>query len=262
MTTERVPVTAIVASRNEAGDLDRCLPTLAFCAEVIVIDLESSDDTRLVAERHGARVVPHALVPIAEWARIDVVAEARHDWLLFTDPDEELPAALADELARFLADPPDDVALVWAPIRFHFRDRPLRGTFWGGENRRRLLVRRSGVELSPTVFGGTHLRPGYRMLELPFSEATAIRHRWVGGYRDWVGKHRRYLALEPADRARAGEVTGVRRVAGRPFGAFWDSFVAKRGYRDGITGLALSVLWAGYSVLAELALLRRLRSGR
>jgi glycosyltransferase involved in cell wall biosynthesis len=256
----RVPVSAVVASRNEADELARCLPTLAFCDEVIVIDLESTDDTVRVAEGHGARVVAHELVPIAEWARVDVVPEARNEWLLFTDPDEEITDALADEVARFLADPPEDVAIVWAPIRFYFGGRPLRGTVWGGQNRRRFLVRRDGVELTPTVFGGTHLRPGFRMLELPFTEETAIRHRWVGGYRDWLAKHRRYLALEPVDRARADQITGFRAVGARPFRSFYDSYVAKRGYRDGATGLLLSVLWAGYTTASELALLRRVRA--
>jgi hypothetical protein len=227
-----------------------------------VIDLDSNDDTAAVAEAHGARVVRHELVPIAEWARIDAVGEARHPWLLFTDPDEELPSALADELRTLLPTIPDEVALVWAPIRFYFRERPLRGTIWGGDNRRRLLVRRDGVELSRTVFGGTHVRDGFRAIALPWQEATAIRHFWVDGYRDWIRKHRRYLDLQREDRFRAGEVTGLRAVVVRPWVAFYDCFVAKKGYLDGVTGLALSVLWAGYSTAAEVELLRELRRAR
>jgi glycosyltransferase involved in cell wall biosynthesis len=255
----RLPLSAVVASRNEADELRRCLPTLAFCDELIVIDLESSDDTADVAAAHGARVVPHPRVPIAEWARIDVVPQARHDWLLFTDPDEEIPPALADELGELLPGIPDEVGIVWAPIRFLVGGRPLRGTIWGGENRRRLLVRRDGVELTATTFGGTHLRPGFRMLELPFTEETAIRHHWVNGYRDWIAKHRRYLALEPIDRARAGNVTGVRAILAAPWRSFYASFVKRQGYRDGLVGLVLSLLWAAYTTASELALLRELR---
>ena len=254
----RLPVSAIVASRNEAAELARCLPTLTFCDEIVVIDLESTDETADVAAAHGARVVPHALVPIAEWARIDVVPEARHDWLLLTDPDEEIPPALADEVAALLPTIGDDVAIVWAPIRFLFAGRPLTGTVWGGENRRRFLVRRSGVELDRTLFGGTHLRDGFRALELPFREETAIRHHWVSGYRDWTRKHRRYFALDREQRVAAGHLTGLRAVARTPFRSFYDSLVRKAGYRDGARGVALSALWAAYSTASEIALLRRL----
>jgi glycosyltransferase involved in cell wall biosynthesis len=256
---ERLPVSAFVASRDEGHLLRRSLPSLAFCDELVVIDIDSSDDTAAVAEANGARVVRSDYVPIAEWARVPLVAEARHDWLLFTDPDEVVPTALADELARLLPEIPDDVGIVWAPIRFHVGGRPLRGTIWGGENRRRLLVRRSGVDLSPTVFGGTHLQPGFRRLDLPWRDETAIRHYWVDGYRDWVAKHRRYLALQPRDRARAGIVTGPRAVALAPFRSFYDCYVRQRGYRDGATGLALSLLWAGFSTAAEAGLLLELR---
>jgi glycosyltransferase involved in cell wall biosynthesis len=258
----RLPVSAIVASRNEAEELRRCLPTLAFCDEVVVVDLDSEDATAAVAEAHGARVVPHEVVPIAEYARIDVVPELRHDWLLFTDPDEEIPGALAAEAGMLLERVDDDVAIVWAPIQFYFGERRLRGTIWGGENRRRFLVRRSGVDLSRTTFGGTQLKPGWRAIELPFTDATAIRHHWVSGYRDWIRKHRRYLGLQSGDRLESGQVTGFRAVAAMPARSFYESLVAKRGYRDGATGVALSVLWAAFRTASEAALLRRLRAGR
>jgi glycosyltransferase involved in cell wall biosynthesis len=258
----RLPLTAVVASHDEAPELERCLPTLAFCDEVIVIDIASEDATAEVAEAHGARVVRHDLVPIAEWARLSVVPTARNDWLLFTDPDEELPAALEREVRALLPEQPDDVALVWAPIQFWFGGRPLRGTVWGGENRRRLLVRRDGVELSRTVFGGTHLRPGFRATEIPFRPELAIRHRWVDGYRDWLRKHRRYLALERRERLESGQVTGVRSVALKPLASFYDCYVRKRGYLDGGTGLALSVLWSWFRTSSEVQLLRDLRHAR
>jgi hypothetical protein len=41
-----------------------------------------------------------------------------------------------------------------------------------------------------------------------------------------------------------------------PWRSFRESYVAKRGYRDGLTGLALSLLWAVFRTTGELALLR------
>jgi glycosyltransferase involved in cell wall biosynthesis len=257
--TRRVPLSALVTSRNEAALLRRCLPAIAFCGEVIVIDVESSDDTRAVAEELGARVVAHPLVPIAEWARVTVAPQARHDWLLVVDPDEEVPPALAEAVATLLPTLGEDVAAVDAPRQYYFRDCPLRGTVWGGENKRRLLVRRSAVELTPTIWGGMTVRPGFRVLELPFTRETAIVHRWARGYRDLLARHRRYLRLEPVDRADAGEITGYRALARVPWQSFRESFIRRRGYLDGIDGLALSLFWALFRTRAEAALLRELR---
>lgn len=255
-------VTALVASRNEAELLRRCLPRIAFCDEVIVIDIESGDDTELVAQANGARVVRHDYVPIAEWARVTVAPQARHDWLLVVDPDEEVPAALAKTVAELLPTLDPDVAAVDAPRQYFFRGRPLRGTVWGGPNRRRLLVRRSAVDLTPTIWGGMQLKEGFRVLELPFTAETAIAHHWANGYRALLDRHRRYLRLEPVDRADAREITGWKAFVTMPTRAFRESFVAKRGYRDGLTGLLLSLCWASFRTRSELGLLRELRSRR
>jgi glycosyltransferase involved in cell wall biosynthesis len=260
--TERLPLTALVSSHNEAALLPRCLDSIAFCDELIVIDVASTDETRAVAEAHGARVVAHPYVGIAEAARVTVAPQARHDWLLVVDPDEVVPGALADEVAKLLPELPADVAAVDAPRQYYFAGKPLRGTVWGGPNKRRLLVRRSAVELTPTIWGGMRVKPEFRVLGMPFTPETAIVHNWAHGYRELVARHRRYLRLERVDRANAGEITGYKAVARMPWASFRQSFFAKRGFRDGATGLALSVFWAAFRTLGEWGLLRELRRRR
>ena len=226
---------------------------------MIVVDLESDDDTASVASAHGATVVRHPLVPIAEAARVTVAPQAKHDWLLVVDPDEEVPPALAAEVAALLPALPDDVAAVDAPRQYYFGNKRLDGTVWGGPNKRRLLVRRTAVTLTPTIWGGMVIHDGYRVLDLPFTPETAIVHRWASGYGELIRRHRRYLELEPVDRANAGEVTGYRAVVATPWRSFRESYLDKRGYRDGVTGLALSLFWAVFRTAGEVALLRTLR---
>jgi Glycosyl transferase family 2 len=261
--TERASITAVVVSCNEAPLLPRALERLTFCDEIIVVDVGANRDaTKSVAERFGARFIRHEPARVVEIARFDVIPQARHDLVLLTDPDEELPEKLAHHVVELVKSLPDDIAVVEAPILYHFGDRALRGTVWGGERRRRLLIRRSAVELMPTIWGGMRARDGFRVLVLPYSEDEAIVHRWTSGWRDLFAKHRRYLEQEPGDRAAAGEVTGVREVLRTPWSSFCDSFVSKRGYRDGLTGLGLSLFWAWFRTAGEIALLRQLRRAR
>jgi hypothetical protein len=103
------------------------------------------------------------------------------------------------------------------------------------------------------------IHSGYRTIELPFTFETAIVHRWARSYPDLLERHRRYLALEPVDRAAAGEITGWRVVTCTPWRSFHESFVTKRGYLDGVTGLLLSLFWGGFRTCSEIALLRELR---
>lgn len=256
-------ITAIVTSCNEAALLPRALSGIAFCDELIVVEVGFDvDATAAVAENFGARLIEHAPAPIVEAVRFDVIPQARNDLVLLIDPDEEVPAALATEVMELVELLEDDVAAVEAPIQYYFAGKRLRGTVWGGRKWRRLLVRRSGVSLAPTIYGGMQLRDGYRIISMPYREETAIVHRWSNGWRDLLRKHRRYLAQEAGDRAGAGEITGLQEIARTPWRSFSESFFRKRGYLDGLTGLSLSVFWAGFRTAAEYRLLRRLQSGR
>lgn len=258
----RLPLTALVSSRNEGHLLGRCLDSIAFCDEIVVIDIDSDDDTGAIAREHGARVLRHPWVPIAERARLELVHEARHDWLLFLDPDEMFAPRLATQIGELLPALAADVAVVDCPWQFYFRDRPLRGTIWGGVTFKRTLARRGSAELRPTVHSGTRPRDGFRAETIAFDGDNAIAHYWSPGYRSLVEKHIRYLRLEGADRRSQGMITGYKDILRTPVPALWESFVVRHGYRDGVDGLLLSVLWSAYATGAKIALLRELDRAR
>jgi glycosyltransferase involved in cell wall biosynthesis len=254
-----LPVTAIVASRNEAHLLRRCLDALTFCDEIIVVDIDSTDETAAVAREFGASILPHPYVAIADEARPEAIAAARHDWVLLRDPDEVMPPSLRAQIVDLFCDLDPAVGLITGPIRYYFAGRPLHGTAWGGVRTARMLARRDLVDFPTTVHGKLARKPGSRDLDIPFAGDNAIEHYWAAGYRDVVEKHRRYLRLEGAARAGAGETTSMRRILAAPLPAFYDSFVRQRGYRDGVRGLLLSVVWSVYRAGTQVALLRDLR---
>lgn len=259
MSGERLPITAIVGSHDEAHLLPACLDALSFCDELIVVDIASSDDTRAVAEAHGARVLEHEWVPIAEQARAQAIREARHDWLLIRDPDEVVPPALVRDLRALFPTLGPNVGIVAAPTQRYFGEAPLRGGVWGGIKGDRLLARRGLVEFPTAVHRRLPRGDCVDLVEIPFSGENAIEHYWVPGYRVFLERHLRYLRLEGPGRADAGELAGARTIAAAPLRAFRDSFVRQRGYRDGVRGLLLSVAWAAYRTCSEVMLARELR---
>ena len=53
----RPPISGVVICFNEADRIGRCLESLAFCDEIVVVDSGSTDGTRDVARRHTERVI-------------------------------------------------------------------------------------------------------------------------------------------------------------------------------------------------------------
>ncbi len=97
----------IIPTKNEAKLLPRLFASLAkqsknVVREVIVADAHSTDATRVLAERFGAKIVDGGLPGVG---RNRGAAHAREEWLCFFDADMELPHAhtLADALKAFEA---------------------------------------------------------------------------------------------------------------------------------------------------------------
>jgi glycosyltransferase involved in cell wall biosynthesis len=257
--TEVVPMTALIVSHNEAHLLPDRLRELSFCAERIVVDVASTDDTAAVAAAHGARVVPHPFVRVSDIVHPNVIGEASHDLVVLPDPDEAVPPALAAQLAALPRTLADDVGVVIVPRIYYFAGRPLTGTIWGGVSGKRFVVRRTGASFTGAVHQGVQVRPGFRIDHVTYDGANAIHHLWATGYRDFVEKHVRYVRIEGHARALMGEITGFRAAARTPFRSFRESFFRQKGYRDGLRGLVLSALYAAYRTGSDVSLIRELR---
>jgi glycosyltransferase involved in cell wall biosynthesis len=99
-TTGTIPVTVIIAARNEARNLPRCLQSLREFAAVYVIDSQSTDDTVEIARSHGAQVVQFHYLggwpKKRQWAMDSL--PLTHDWILLLDADEIVTSELAGEI--------------------------------------------------------------------------------------------------------------------------------------------------------------------
>jgi glycosyltransferase involved in cell wall biosynthesis len=96
-----LPISLVVITFNEAAAIARCLDSVDFAAEKIVLDCGSEDDTRAIALAHGARVVEQAWLGFG--AQRNFASDlASHDWILSLDADEALTPELAREMKQRL----------------------------------------------------------------------------------------------------------------------------------------------------------------
>jgi len=93
-----LPVSLLVLTYNEADNIARCLDSVPFAQEKLVIDCGSTDATVEIATAHGARVVHQPWLGFGPQRRA-ATRLARHPWILFLDADEWLSSALASEMA-------------------------------------------------------------------------------------------------------------------------------------------------------------------
>jgi glycosyltransferase involved in cell wall biosynthesis len=103
-------VSVIIAVRNEAKNLPRCLQALRDVGEVYVVDSQSTDETVEVARSHGAQVVQFHYLggwpKKRQWAMNTL--PIAYDWILLLDADEVLTPELADEIRAAIQNPAID----------------------------------------------------------------------------------------------------------------------------------------------------------
>lgn len=96
-----LPVTLLVMTLDEEATIARCLDSVTFVREKIVVDSGSRDRTVEIARAHGARVVHQDWLGFGA-QRVFAGTLAAHDWILFLDADEWLSPQLSQTLQREL----------------------------------------------------------------------------------------------------------------------------------------------------------------
>ncbi len=97
-------ISVVINTYNAEKYLARVLETAKSFDEIVVCDMESTDNTVEIAKTYGAKVVtfPKANHKSAEPARTFAIQSASSDWVLVVDADELIPHALHDYLYDFI----------------------------------------------------------------------------------------------------------------------------------------------------------------
>jgi len=105
--TSTLPVSVIIAAKNEARNLPQCLESVRNFGEVLVIDSQSSDATVEIARSFAANVVQFyyrgGWPKKRQWALDNL--PLRHDWVLLLDADESVTPELAAEIRHAVNNP-------------------------------------------------------------------------------------------------------------------------------------------------------------
>lgn len=101
----RLPISAIIAARNEAHNIGRCLDSLRWVDEVVVVDSGSTDETKAIARRHNCRVIESEWLGYGKTKGL-AVDSATHDWILSIDADEVVSDPLRERILKILTEGP------------------------------------------------------------------------------------------------------------------------------------------------------------
>lgn len=240
----RVPLTCIVLAQNSADVIDRCVRSLAFADDVLVVDGGSQDGTPGLARSLGARVLVNAWPGFAEQRRF-ALRHARHDWAFSCDSDEEVTPALASEIAAVVRGAAGEAAGYRVPRRSQFLGAWMDVGPWSRDAPLRLFRARAARVTEASVHEGFVVDGTVGELKSPLLHYT---HTTLS---DSLVRLNRYTTLEARDRASRRRIHALDPLLS-PAGVFLKYYVVRGCWRAGTRGYLLAAVTSVYKMVLYL----------
>ncbi len=229
----REKISACIIAFNEERKIRRCLQSVTWCDEIIVMDSFSTDRTPDICREFTDRVVQH------EWLgyvgqRNTIRDLASHPWILYLDSDEEISDGLRDEiLAEFDPGPPKHDGYEF-PRQVYFLGRWIRHGEWYPDVKLRLfrkdLGRTEGIEPHDHVV----VTGSIKRLRNP------VWHYTYDDLRDQMEQANRFSTITAQQKFVAGARFHWGDLFFRSFFHFFKGYILRGGFLDGAHGFIIA----------------------
>ena len=230
----RQPISAVIISFNEEHTIARCLESVKWMDEVIVVDSGSTDGTVEICRQFGVNLLE------AEWLGFGrtkqyAVEQARHDWIFSIDCDEEMTPVLRERIEEILAQPEQKNGY-YVKRRSYYLTRLIKYSGWERDYPQRLFNRQHGTFNAKEVHESVRIPEPKGYIEehlLHYSYPTIESH---------VAKINRYTSLGAEQLAEKGKSATPLSAFGRGLTKFFKMYLLQRGFLDGVEGFILAVI--------------------
>jgi glycosyltransferase involved in cell wall biosynthesis len=240
-------LTVLIPCKNERLNIRPCIESVQPIAdEIVVADSGSTDGTlSIVREIAGCRIIEREYVNSANfknWA----IPQARHEWVLVVDADERVTPKLADEIRALLCAPPANKDGFWIGRQNHYLGFRIKHCGWNTDDVIRLFRRDAGRYQERWVHAEVELeRRRTGRLKSSFLHYTT----WDSDqYLLKLNRYAKWGAMNMRDKRR--EPSGLAMLFRAPL-RFFQLYVVRLGFLDGIPGFQICMYTAFYAFLKQ-----------
>jgi len=246
-----VKISACIIAFNEENSIAAAIESVAWADEILIVDSESTDQTRAIAESLNAKVLIHKWQGFAKQKQF-AADSAAHDWVFSLDADERV----SDRLKREILDLKDvnetDLANGYRIPRLSFyMNCPIRHGDWYPDWQLRFFNRRQGKWKDVLIHESVQMNEDARIEKLNGDilhysvEDAAHHHRMIGT---------RYAPLAAKQMFERGKKSSALKIATVGLTTFLGNYVLKMGLLDGLPGFCIARFAAHHAFLKYLML--------
>jgi glycosyltransferase involved in cell wall biosynthesis len=227
-----------IATKNEGENILKCLASVPFADEIVIIDDCSTDDTVAKARHQGAQIIVRDSKGSFHENKNLAIEQAKGDWILTLDADEVVTSKLAESIKSALANPNSDGYLV--DRHNYFLGQWIKGCGWYPDYLLRLF--RKGKAWWPLEIHDTpKLDKGNENAGILKGPLIHYSYMSLEQYFEKFNTYTSRLATEYSQQQIV--MSGIQiplNLLLRPSYWFFKKYVLRGGYRDGLPGLFIS----------------------
>ncbi len=233
-------ISVVINTWNEEKNIKRCLDSVKWADEIVVVDMESTDKTVAISKKYGAKIFSHRYTRYVEPARNFAISKATSKWVLILDADEVIPDSLAKTLKK-LAKSPKGASFFRLPRKNIIFGKWVKHSRWWPDPIVRFF-KKGAVSWSDKIHRVPLTRGEGRDLEA--KETNAIIHYHYESISQYLERLNRYTDIQLQELIEAKYKFQWADLIKKPTGEFLSRFFAGEGYKDGLHGLVLALLQA------------------
>lgn len=245
-----VKISACIIAFNEENKIADAVKSIDWADEILVVDSESTDNTRQIAESLGARVVVQKWLGFSAQKQF-AVDNASFDWIFSLDADERISEELKAEILGLKSKETIAADGFRIPRLSFYMHRPIRHCGWYPDWQLRFFNRRKGKWKNVIIHESFEMETGAKIEKL---SGDILHYSWESAaqHEQMIGE--RYAPLAAEQNFRNGKRTSPLKIITAGFVAFFQTFVLKAGFLDGFAGFCIARFTAHHAFLKHLLL--------
>ena len=242
-------LSVVIITKNEEKNIRRCLESVKWADEIIIVDSQSEDRTLEIAQEFNAKIYS------PEWrgygpAKQDGVKHASYDWILSVDADEEVTSDLTQEIQSVLSSD-NTKAGYYMPRKTNFLGKWINHSNWYPDYVLRLFNKQHGGFNDNVVHEAVEINGEIAYLK------NDLLHYSYPHLDEYFRKFNIYTLMGAEELLKRGKKAGFFEICVKPTAAFIKHYFIKKGFLDGLEGFLISFLSA-VAVMVKYAKLREL----
>ncbi|MCS6772108.1 MAG: glycosyltransferase family 2 protein [Kiritimatiellae bacterium] len=233
----RPKISACVTTFNEERNIRRCLESVRWCDEIVVVDSFSSDRTVEICREYTPRVYQHpwqGYIGQKNYIR----RLASHEWILFIDADEEVSPELREEIERELASNDGRIAGYRFPRMVNYLGKWIRHGEWYPDYKLRLFLRERGRSGGTEPHDQVFVDGEVKTLKSP------LYHYTYDDIHDHLETMNRFSSITAREKFKIHARFRWRDFLLRPPLRFLKAYIFRGGFLDGRRGFLIAVISA------------------